>query len=320
MYSKEDLLQIYNLPIPNLVFKAAEIHRQFHDPLEIKINALLSVKTGGCTENCSYCPQSVHYDTNVKDEDMLDIPLVLHAAQQAKEQGASRFCLGTAWREVEDGQDFENILTMVQEIKKIDLEVCCTLGMVSEEQALRLKEAGLDAYNHNLDTGDQFYKQVISTRSYQQRLNTLENLNLSKIAVCSGGIIGMGEKVEDRIDLIYNLLQLKEMPESVPINLLVPIEGTPLEDQKAISFWHLLRTIALVRIAIPSTVVRLSAGRKSLTEEQQGLCFLSGANSIFSGAKLLTTENIERSEDEKLLKNLGMYSTAEKSSAIMRSV
>lgn len=312
MYSKEELLEIYNLPIPSLIFRAAEIHKKFHDPLEIKINALLSVKTGGCTENCSYCPQSVHYDTNVKDEDMLDIDLVLQAAHQAKDSGASRFCMGTAWREVEDNEDFENILTMVREIRKIDLEVCCTLGMVSEEQAFRLKEAGLNAYNHNLDSGEKFYEKIISTRTYQERLNTLENLNLAKIAVCSGGIIGMGESIEDRIDLIHTLAHLDTPPESIPINLLIPIEGTPLELQKPIPFWHLLRTVALTRIAVPTAVVRLSAGRKSLSDVEQAFCFVAGANSIFSGEKLLTAQNVERMQDENLFSILGMYSTAEK--------
>lgn len=316
MYSKDELLEIYNLAIPTLVFRAAEIHKKFHDPLEIKINALLSVKTGGCTENCSYCPQSVHYDTNVKDEDMLDIDLVLQAAHQAKQGGASRFCMGTAWREVEDNEDFENILTMVREIKKMDLEVCCTLGMVSEQQAFRLKEAGLDAYNHNLDSGEQFYNKIISTRTYQERLNTLENLNLAKIAVCSGGIIGMGENIQDRIDLIHTLANLETPPESIPINLLIPIEGTPLEKQQPIPFWHLLRTVALTRIAIPTAVVRLSAGRHSLSDEQQAFCFIAGANSIFSGEKLLTAQNVERIKDEKLLSTIGMYSTAEKESVI----
>lgn len=311
MYSKEELLEIYHQPIPILVFRAAEIHRKFHDPLKIKINALLSVKTGGCVENCSYCPQSIHYPNAVEEQDMLDIGTVVQAAHEAKQSGASRFCLGTAWREVEDNQDFENILTMVREIKKIDMEVCCTLGMVSEQQALRLKEAGLNAYNHNIDSGENFYQNIITTRVYQDRLNTLENLQLADIHICSGGIVGMGESVSDRVDMIHTLAALEPAPESVPINLLIPMQGTPLADVAPLPFWDLLRTISLARIAIPTAVVRLSAGRRKLSEEQQAFCFFAGANSIFSGEKLLTAKNADRNQDESLLQSLGMSAYAQ---------
>jgi biotin synthase len=290
-WSKEEITRIYHTPILELVYKAATVHREFHEAGEVQVCTLLSVKTGGCTEDCSYCSQSVKYNTNLKVQKLMEVEEVLKCAQKAKDNGSTRFCMGAAWREVRDNKDFDKILEMVKGVNALGMEVCCTLGMLTEEQALKLKEAGLYAYNHNLDTSEEYYNKIISTRTYHDRLNTLANVRKSNISVCCGGIIGLGETHKDRIDMLHTLATLPIHPESVPVNALVPIEGTPLEKQPKVSVWDMLRMIATARITMPKAMVRLSAGRVRMNMEEQALCFLAGANSIFAGDKLLTTAN-----------------------------
>jgi biotin synthase len=284
------------------------VHRKFHDPKNVQQCTLLSIKTGACSEDCAYCPQSARYQTEVTAEPLMNVDSVVTAARIAKEAGSTRFCMGAAWREVKDNEAFDNVLQMVREVAAMDMEVCCTLGMLTEPQAAKLKEAGLTAYNHNLDTGENFYDQIITTRTYQDRLDTLENVRNAGITVCCGGIIGMGETDVDRIDLIYTLSTLPEHPESVPINALVPVAGTPLESQPLVPVWEMLRMIATARITMPKARVRLSAGRVRMSAPEQALCFLAGANSIFTGDKLLTTPNPDFDEDKKLLSVLGLSS------------
>lgn len=290
-WTKEEIREIYDLPFFELVYRAATVHRQHNNPQEVQVCTLLSVKTGGCPEDCSYCPQAARYHTDVKVHRLLDTSEVIDAASKAKESGSTRFCMGAAWREVRDNRDFDRVIDMVKGVNKLGLEVCCTLGMLSESQAQKLKEAGLYAYNHNLDTSEEFYEEVISTRGYGDRLDTLENVRKAKISVCSGGIIGMGETVEDRVAMLHTLSNLPEHPESVPVNALVPVEGTPLEKQPKVPVWDMVRMIATARILMPKAMVRLSAGRVRMNQEEQALCFMAGANSIFSGEKLLTTPN-----------------------------
>ncbi len=280
------------------------VHRQFHDPKEVQVCTLLSVKTGGCPEDCSYCPQAARYHTDVKAHKLLSVEEVLLKALEAREAGSTRFCMGAAWREVRDNRDFDNVIEMVKGVNTLGMEVCCTLGMLTEEQANKLKAAGLYAYNHNLDTSEEFYGDVISTRTYQDRLETLENVREAKISVCSGGIIGMGELEEDRIGMLHTLSTLPEHPESVPVNALVPVEGTPLEEQPRVSVWDMVRMIATARIVMPRAMVRLSAGRVMMSVEEQALCFMAGANSIFAGDKLLTTPNPEYVEDKMMFQLL----------------
>jgi len=304
--TKEALLELYNKPLLELVFEAATIHRQFHNPREVQMSSLLSIKTGGCAEDCGYCPQAARYHTDVEAHKLMTVESVVEQAKNAKANGSSRLCMGAAWREVRDNKDFDNVIEMVQAINDLDMEVCCTLGMMNEEQAQRLKNAGLFAYNHNLDTSVDYYKDVISTREYEDRLNTIENARKAGISVCSGGIIGMGEAIEDRIGLLMSYMQMDTPPESIPINALVAVEGTPLEDQKPIEQWEMIRMVATTRIAFPESVVRLSAGRTKMNMEGQALCFMAGASSIFAGDKLLTTPNPEYNEDMEMFNILGL--------------
>lgn len=304
--NKESLLELYNKPLLELVFEAATIHREFHNPREVQMSSLLSIKTGGCSEDCGYCPQAARYHTDVEAHKIMTVESVIEQAKNAKNNGSSRLCMGAAWREVRDNKDFDSVVEMVQAVNDLDMEVCCTLGMMNEDQALRLKNAGLFAYNHNLDTSKDYYKDVISTREYEQRLDTIENARKAGITVCSGGIIGMGEAVEDRIGLLMSYMEMDTPPESIPINALVAVEGTPMEDQKPIEQWEMIRMVATSRIAFPESVIRLSAGRTKMNMEGQALCFMAGASSIFAGDKLLTTPNPEFNEDMEMFKILGL--------------
>ena len=308
--SVEQIFNIYQTPLLDLVYKAASIHRQHHNPLEVQRCTLLSIKTGGCSENCSYCPQSAHYNTGIKAEKLMEVSDVLKAAKEAKEGGSSRFCMGAAWRKVRDSGDFEKVLEMVRGVNEMGMECCVTLGMLNEEQAKRLKEAGLYAYNHNLDTSKEYYSKIITSRTYEDRLETLDAVMDADISVCCGGIIGMGESTEDRIHLLHTLLNLKMPPESIPINALVPVKGTPLEKRAAVSPFELIRMIATTRIVFPNAMVRLSAGRNGLSLTEQAFCFLAGANSIFAGEKLLTTPNPSFDADDHLFSLLGLSSKA----------
>lgn len=304
--TKEALLNLYNKPLLELVFEAATIHRQFHNPREVQMSSLLSIKTGGCPEDCGYCPQAARYHTDVEAQKLMTVESVIEQAKNAKENGSSRLCMGAAWREVRDNRDFDQVIEMVQEVNNLGMEVCCTLGMMNEDQAKRLKNAGLFAYNHNLDTSADYYDDVISTREYEDRLNTIENARKAGISVCSGGIIGMGEAVEDRIGLLMSYMMMENPPESIPINALVAVEGTPMAEQKPIEQWEMIRMVATTRIAFPEAVVRLSAGRTKMNMEGQALCFMAGASSIFAGDKLLTTPNPEYNEDMEMFSILGL--------------
>ena len=304
--SKESLLNLYNKPLLELVFEAATMHRQYHNPREVQMSSLLSIKTGGCPEDCGYCPQAARYHTGLKAHKLMEVDDVVNQAKNAKANGSSRLCMGAAWREVRDNRDFDKVVDMVKAVNDLDMEVCCTLGMLNENQALRLKEAGLFAYNHNLDSSKEFYKDIISTREYEQRLETIDNARKAGITVCSGGIIGMGEAVEDRMGMLMSYMEMETPPESIPINALVAVEGTPLADQKPIEQWEMIRMVATTRIAFPQSVVRLSAGRTKMSMEAQALCFLAGAGSIFAGDKLLTTPNPEFNEDKAMFDILGL--------------
>jgi biotin synthase len=304
--TKQELLDLYNKPLLELVFEAATIHRQFHNPREVQMSSLLSIKTGGCAEDCGYCPQAARYNTDVEAHKLMTVESVIEQAKNAKANGSSRLCMGAAWREVRDNKDFDNVVEMVQEVNNLGMEVCCTLGMMNENQAKRLKNAGLFAYNHNLDSSPEFYSDIISTREYEDRLNTIENARKAGITVCSGGIIGMGEAVEDRVGLLMSYMKMENPPESIPINALVAVEGTPLEDQKPIEQWEMIRMVATTRIVFPEAIVRLSAGRTKMNMEGQALCFMAGAGSIFAGDKLLTTPNPEFNEDKAMFDILGL--------------
>lgn len=305
-WTREQITEIYNSPVMELMYKAATVHREYHATGEVQVCTLLSVKTGGCPEDCAYCPQAARYHTDVKVEKLMEVDEVLKAATNAKASGSTRFCMGAAWREVRDNRDFDKVLEMVDGVNKMGMEVCCTLGMLTEEQASKLKNAGLYAYNHNLDTSEEHYDKIISTRTYDDRLETIENVRKAQIHVCSGGIIGMGESHEDRIGMLHTLASLPEAPESVPVNALVPVEGTPLEDQPRVSVWEMVRMIATARIIMPKAMVRLSAGRVRMSVEEQALCFMAGANSIFAGDKLLTTPNPEVNDDQAMFQLLGL--------------
>jgi len=305
-WTREEVRTIYNTPLLDALFAAQATHRQYFEPGEVQLCQLLSIKTGGCPEDCAYCPQSAHYETAVEREPLLAVDHVMQAAREAREQGVTRFCMGAAWREVNDGPEFDAVLEMVRGVSSLGLEVCCTLGMLNESQAERLAQAGLHAYNHNLDTSPDFYGRIITTRNYEDRLRTLENVRKAGITVCCGGIVGMGETNEDRIGLLHQLATLKPHPESVPINMLVRVEGTPLGDAEPIDPLILVRTIATARLLMPASRVRLSAGRRSLSREAVALCFMAGANSIFVGDKLLTTPNPGRDEDDALLEDLAL--------------
>src|SRR2546422_2980489 len=305
-WTKDEVRTIYHSRLLDILFRAQAAHQQYFEPGEVQLCQLLSIKTGGCPEDCGYCPQSAHYDSGVAREDLLSVDHVMKTAGEAREQGVTRFCMGAAWRQVSDGPEFESVLEMVRGVSSLGLEVCCTLGMLNESQAQRLAGAGLYAYNHNLDTSAEFYGQIITTRNYDDRLRTLEHVRKAGITVCCGGIIGMGESDDDRIALLHQLATLTPHPESVPINMLVRVEGTPLGDAETIDPLVLVRTIATARILMPSSRVRLSAGRRSLSKEATMLCFMAGANSIFVGDKLLTTPNPSRDEDELLFQDLDL--------------
>jgi biotin synthase len=304
-WARAEVRALIALPFPELIFEAARVHRIHFDPAEVQISTLVSIKTGGCPEDCAYCPQSAKYQTGVKAEKLMGLEAVLAEARAAKAAGASRFCMGAAWRSPKD-RDVEHVCTMVEGVKALGLETCATLGMLTQAQALRLKHSGLDYYNHNLDTSPEFYGEIISTRTYQDRLDTLDAVREAGIHVCCGGIVGMGEDADDRTGLIAALASLPVHPESVPINLLVQVEGTPLAGGAELDPLEFVRTIAVARICMPKSVVRLSAGREGMSEETQALCFLAGANSIFYGPKLLTTPNPGRDRDMRLLDKLGL--------------
>lgn len=303
----EEVLKLFALPFNDLIFRAAEIHRQFHNPNEVQISTLLNIKSGSCPENCKYCPQSAHYNTGLEKSSLMEVDKITEAAKQAKEAGASRFCMGAAWRSLHD-RDVEKICEIVDEVKKCGLETCMTLGMLTESQSKKLKEAGLDYYNHNIDSSPEFYSEIISTRNFSDRINTLKNVREAGLNVCSGGIVGMGEKREDRAKMLIVLSNLPKHPQSVPINMLVKVKGTPLEEVEDLDKFEFIRTIAVARIMMPKSTVRLSAGREEMNEQVQAFCFLAGANSIFYGEKLLTTKNPEMERDQALLKKLGIAS------------
>ena len=304
-WTREEVRTLFALPFPELMFRAAQVHRDNFDPSEVQICTLLSVKTGGCPEDCAYCPQAAKFQTGVKAEKLMDLEAVLAEARAAKAGGASRFCMGAAWRSPKD-RDLEKVCDMIEAVKALGMETCVTLGMLTDEQARRLKSCGLDYYNHNLDTSPEFYGEIITTRIYQDRLDTLEHVRAAGINVCCGGIVGMGEKLEDRVGMVATLASLPLHPESVPINMLVQVEGTPLAGTAPIDALDFVRTIAVARITMPASMVRLSAGREDMSEETQALCFLAGANSIFYGPKLLTTPNPGRDRDMALLDKLGL--------------
>jgi biotin synthase len=304
-WTRADVRALFELPFPELMFRAQSVHRQNFDPAAVQISTLLSIKTGGCPEDCAYCPQSARYDTGVRADKLMSLDAVLAEARAAKTAGASRFCMGAAWREPKE-RDVEAVCAMVEGVKALGLETCATLGMLTSEQASRLKDSGLDYYNHNLDTSPEFYEQIITTRTYQDRLQTLEHVRQAGIHVCCGGIVGMGETREDRVGMIATLASLPAHPESVPINMLVRVAGTPLADEQNLDPIEFVRTIAVARITMPRSMVRLSAGREDMSEETQALCFLAGANSIFYGPKLLTTPNPGRDRDRDLMGRLGL--------------
>jgi biotin synthase len=305
-YSLTEVEAIYNEPLLELVFKAAAIHREFNDTAEVQVCTLLSIKTGGCSEDCAYCPQAARYSTGVDVQALMKKEQVLEYAQKAKDAGSTRFCMGAAWREVRDNRDFDRVLDMVKGVNELGMEVCCTLGMLTEDQAKKLADAGLYAYNHNLDTSKEHYSEIITTRTYDDRLETLDNVRKAGVTVCCGGIIGLGETHADRIKMLHTLATMPEHPESVPINALVPIAGTPLGNNKKVDIWDMVRMIATARILMPKTMVRLSAGRTDMSVSEQALCFLAGANSIFAGDKLLTTPNPSFDEDNAMFSLLGL--------------
>jgi biotin synthase len=305
-WTRQQIGDLYHLPLPELLFRAQQVHRQFHPANEVQMCRLLSIKTGGCPEDCAYCPQSAHYDTGVERQGLMPTSEIVAAAQRAKTEGATRFCMGAAWRQAPEGREFESVLESVREVSKMGMEVCCTLGMLTDVQARQLKEAGLTAYNHNLDTSPEFYGNIITTRVYEERLRTIAAVRRAGITVCCGGILGMGETDADRVGLLHQLATLEPHPESVPINMLVRAEGTPLEQESDLDPLVMVRTIATARVLMPRSRLRLAAGRKQMSREAMLLCFLAGANSIFYGEKLLTTPNPEPEDDAELLRDLGL--------------
>lgn len=305
-WTLNEINAIYHLPLLELVFEAASVHKKFNDTAEVQVCTLLSIKTGGCVEDCAYCPQAARYNTGVNVHALMKKDEVLSYAQKAKDAGSTRFCMGAAWREVRDNKDFDRVIEMVKGVNEMGMEVCCTLGMLTETQAKKLADAGLYAYNHNLDTSSEYYNEIITTRTYNDRLQTLDNVRKSGVSVCCGGIIGLGETHEDRIKMLHTLSNMQEHPESVPVNALVAIAGTPLENNHNVDVWDMIRMIATARILMPKTMVRLSAGRTSMSTSEQALCFMAGANSIFAGDKLLTTPNPSFEEDDAMFKLLGL--------------
>ena len=305
-WTNEEISEIYNTPLMELIYRAATVHREYHETGEVQVCTLLSIKTGGCSEDCSYCPQSARYNTGINSEKLMPKEMILAAAERAKEAGSTRFCMGAAWRSARQNKDFDEVLDVVSGVADLGLEVCATLGMLTDEQAAQLKEAGLYAYNHNLDSSEDFYKKIITTRTYEDRLDTIKKVQDNNISVCSGGIIGMGETHEDRIGLLYTLSNLSPHPESVPVNALIAVKGTPMEGQPKVPSWDMARMIATARILMPQSMVRLSAGRVRMNYEEQALCFMAGANSIFTGEKLLTTHNNELDDDMQMFKLFGL--------------
>lgn len=305
-WTKEEIQAIYDKPFLDLVFEAASIHRDQKDYNEVQISSLISIKTGGCAEDCSYCPQAARYHTDLQVQPLMQIGEVVSAAVKAKEGGSSRLCMGAAWREVRDNRDFDRVIEMVKAVNEMDMEVCCTLGMLTETQAQRLADAGLYAYNHNIDTSEENYENIISTRTYDDRLNTIKNVRKANLTVCSGGIIGLGETKEDRVGMLLTLANLPQHPESVPVNALVPVKGTPLANEPRIPIWDMVRMIATARIVMPKSVVRLSAGRNEMSTLEQAFCFMAGASSIFAGDKLLTTPNPAFADDMAMFELLGL--------------
>jgi biotin synthase len=302
----EEIQEIYNSPVLDLIFRAASAHRQYNNTGEVQVCTLLSIKTGGCSEDCAYCPQAARYNTGVNVHPLMKYDQVMENAAKAKAAGSTRFCMGAAWREVRDNRDFDRVIDMVKGVNEMGMEVCCTLGMLTETQAQKLADAGLYAYNHNLDTSKEYYKEIISTRTYTERLDTLDNVRKAGISVCCGGIVGLGETHTDRIKMLHTLSTMPEHPESVPINALVAVEGTPLENNQKVDIWDMVKMIATARILMPKAMVRLSAGRASFSVSEQALCFMAGANSIFTGEKLLTTPNPSFDEDKAMFNLLGL--------------
>ncbi|HVI44380.1 MAG TPA: biotin synthase BioB [Chitinophaga sp.] len=307
-WTMEEVAEIYNSPVLELIFRGASVHHQYQTNNEIQVCTLLSIKTGGCPEDCAYCGQAARYHTDITVQALMSKETVLEYARTAKEGGSSRFCMAAAWREVRDNRDFDRVLDMVKDINEMGLEVCCTLGMLNEEQAQRLQEAGLYAYNHNIDSSEGYYKNIISTRTFDDRLKTLDNVRKAGMTVCCGGIIGLGETDDDRISMLHTLATMPVHPESVPVNALARVQGTPMADQPRVPVWDMVRMIATARILMPRSVVRLSAGRAEMSQEEQALCFLAGANSIFSSEheKLLVTPNPNINKDKEMLNLLGL--------------
>ncbi len=305
-WTLEEIKNIYFKPLLDLIFEAATVHRENDAYGEVQVSSLISIKTGGCKEDCSYCPQAARYHTDIEVEPLMTVEKVIARAEVAKANGASRLCMGAAWREVRDNRDFDRVLEMVSEVNEMGLEVCCTLGMLTYEQAEKLKAAGCFAYNHNIDTSSENYSNIISTRTFEDRINTLNNVRKAKLSVCCGGIVGLGETDDDRVKMLHTLSTMESHPDSVPINALVPIEGTPLQDNQKVQIDVMIRMIATARILMPKSVVRLSAGRNEMSIADQALCFMAGANSIFAGEKLLTTPNPDFDTDLQMFKMLGL--------------
>ncbi|PUZ22697.1 biotin synthase BioB [Chitinophaga parva] len=305
-WTLDEIKEIYNTPLLELVYRAATVHRKYQDTAEVQVCTLLSIKTGGCPEDCAYCPQAARYNTDINTHALMQKEQVMAYAQKAKDAGSTRFCMGAAWREVRDNRDFDRVLDMVKGVNELGMEVCCTLGMLTAEQATKLADAGLYAYNHNLDTSREHYSDIITTRTYDDRLQTLDNVRKAGVSVCCGGIIGLGETHEDRINMLHTLSHLPEHPDSVPINALTRVKGTPLENMPKVEFWDMVRMIATTRILMPKAMVRLSAGRAEMSMSDQALCFMAGANSIFTGEKLLTTSNPSFEEDHMMFQLLGL--------------
>ena len=306
-WSRDEIAALFSLPFNDLIFQAQTVHRRRFDPNQVQMSTLLSIKTGGCSEDCAYCPQSAAYDTGVKAEKLMAVQAVLAEARRAKDGGATRYCMGAAWRSPKD-RDIDTVCEMIEGVRALGMETCVTLGMLTDDQTARLRDAGLDYYNHNIDTSEEYYGEIITTRTYQDRLDTLGRVRDAGIHVCSGGIVGMGEARDDRVGMLKTLSNMPKHPESVPINMLVKVEGTPVDDQAALDPLEFVRTIAVARIMMPESMVRLSAGRETMSDEIQALCFLAGANSIFVGPKLLTTDNPERDRDDSLFDRLGIES------------
>lgn len=305
-WTLDEIQSLYHTPLLELIYRAATVHREYQDTAEVQVCTLLSVKTGGCPEDCAYCPQAARYHTDINVQSLMKTDEVIEYARRAKEAGSTRFCMGAAWREVRDNKDFDRVVEFVQEVNKLGMEVCCTLGMLNEHQAKRLADAGLYAYNHNLDTSSEYYGEIITTRTYDDRLKTLDNVRQAGISVCCGGIVGLGETHDDRIKMLHTLSTLPEHPESVPINALVRVKGTPLENNDKVDIWDMVRMIATARILMPRAMVRLSAGRAEMSVSDQALCFMAGANSIFAGEKLLTTPNPSFDADNAMFQLLGL--------------